>query len=114
STIVSARGVDESSSESSMIPFVKGSILWSTIESMEIFKRMPQNPHFAPLKHSKEFSREALAIGCMVAFSALVDRIARLKMDDVENTADDISDAISELEAHGFSVGVLRDRMSKL
>lgn len=31
-------------------PFMKSSPIWKTIESMEIFEVIPQNPHFLPLE----------------------------------------------------------------
>ncbi|KAG6648040.1 hypothetical protein CIPAW_07G120400 [Carya illinoinensis] len=48
--------------ENRRLPFVKSSPVWKAIESMEIFRIMPQNPHFLPLDKCKEEYREGLAI----------------------------------------------------
>ncbi|CAH8257114.1 unnamed protein product [Arabidopsis lyrata] len=49
--------------ESTMVlPFVKKSQLWKVLESMEVFKTVPQRPHFSPLLDSEEEFREGDAI----------------------------------------------------
>lgn len=96
------------------LPFIKNTILWSTIESMEVFQKMPQKPHFRPLVHCKESSREGLAIGCMVTFSSVVERTSRLQFDDPRNQMDEILETLVELESHGFDVELVRYRVASL
>ncbi|XP_027118650.2 DUF724 domain-containing protein 6-like isoform X3 [Coffea arabica] len=96
------------------LPFVKNTLLWSTLESMQVFQKLPQKPHFQPLEQCKESSREGLAIGFMVTFSSVVERTSRLKFDDPKSTIDDILETLVELESHGFDVGVVRDRVTHL
>lgn len=50
-------------------PFEKCSVAWKDIESMEVFREIPQKPHFLPLLDVKETVREGMAIGYMVTFS---------------------------------------------
>ncbi|KAL3531550.1 hypothetical protein ACH5RR_010872 [Cinchona calisaya] len=96
------------------LPFVKNTLLWSMIESMEVFQKLPQKPHFRPLEHCKESSREGLAIGCMVTFSSVVERTSRMQFGDPKSTIDDILETLLELESHGFDVQIVRHRITDL
>ncbi|GFZ13656.1 polyribonucleotide phosphorylase, putative [Actinidia rufa] len=96
------------------LPFVKTSPLWKTIESMDVFQVMPQKPHFRPLNCCNEGSREGLAIGCMVTFSSLVKKTSELQFDDPRGTIEDILETLLDLEAHGFDVKLLQDRLTLL
>ncbi|XP_057471878.1 DUF724 domain-containing protein 7-like isoform X1 [Actinidia eriantha] len=96
------------------LPFLKTSILWETIESMEIFHMMPQKPHFRPLYSYKESSREGLALGCMVNFSIAVKKISELQFDDPRSSIEDCLGILLDLEGHGFDVKMARDRFTRL
>lgn len=107
-------GTPATQTEVQSLPFVKNTLLWSTVEAMAIFRRIPQNPHFMPLAHCKESSREGIAIGHMVTFVSIVERASRLHYDDPRSTFQEILETISELETHGFDVQVVRDRLTEL
>ncbi|XAR58360.1 hypothetical protein NMG60_11013734 [Bertholletia excelsa] len=96
------------------LPFVKTFPLWETIESMEIFKAMPQKPHFHPLDSCKESSREGLAIGCMVTFSSVVKKTSELQFNDPRSQIEDNLETLVDLEGHGFDVKMVRDRLTRL
>ncbi|KAE8664904.1 NFU domain protein 1 [Hibiscus syriacus] len=96
------------------LPFVKRSPVWRTIESMDIFLIVPQNPHFLPLAESKEEFREGSAIGIMVTFASLFEKISMLHFDEPRDTFDSISESLSDLEKHGFDVTMLQCRLNKL
>ncbi|CAK9145243.1 unnamed protein product [Ilex paraguariensis] len=96
------------------LPFVKNTLLWQTIESMEVFERMPQKPHFHPLVDCKESSREGLAIGSMVTFCSVVERTASLRFDGPRSSIEECLETLVELESHGFDVQVVRDRLTGL
>lgn len=100
--------------ETQSLPFVKNTLLWSTIEAMDIFRRIPQKPHFTPLEHSKESSREGQAIGYMVTFLSIVERTSRLHYDDPRSTFEEIMETLTDLETHGFNVQAVRDRVTEL
>ncbi|XP_010322317.1 DUF724 domain-containing protein 6 isoform X2 [Solanum lycopersicum] len=100
--------------ETQSLPFVKNTLLWSTIEAMDIFRRIPQKPHFTPLEQSKESSREGQAIGYMVTFLSIVERTSRLQFDDPRSTFEEIMETLTDLETHGFNVQAVRDRLSEL
>ncbi|KAG8389591.1 hypothetical protein BUALT_Bualt02G0245000 [Buddleja alternifolia] len=103
--------------EEQSLPFVKSTVLWKTIESMEVFQRIPQRPHFQPLEQFKESSREGLAIGYMVSFSSVVEKASKLQLNDpqsITDECDDILETLSELERQGFDVKVVQDRVTKL
>ncbi|KAL7110888.1 hypothetical protein ACP275_05G054100 [Erythranthe tilingii] len=100
--------------ESQVLPFVKNTVLWTTIESMEAFQKAPQRPHFKPLEQVKESSREGLAIGYMVTFCGVVERALGLRFDSPKSATDDILETTVDLEMHGFDVKVVRDRVNWL
>uniref|UniRef100_A0A5B7A9N5 Uncharacterized protein n=1 Tax=Davidia involucrata TaxID=16924 RepID=A0A5B7A9N5_DAVIN len=100
--------------EDRSLPFVKTFPLWEMIESMEVFRMMPQKPHFRPLDSCKESSREGLAIGCMVTFSSVVKKISELHFDDPRSVFDDSYETLVNLENHGFDVKMVWDRLTGL
>ncbi|BBG99358.1 Agenet domain-containing protein [Prunus dulcis] len=68
-------------------PFVRNFPLWENIDSMDVFKRFPQKPHFHPLLKCKEVCREGSALGEM---------------------------ALADLEMLGFDVTAVWDRLKEL
>lgn len=95
-------------------PFAKRNVAWKAIESMEVFRRIPQRPHFLPLYDFKETAREGMAIGYMVTFSNVVERSSILNIKDPKCDMEDIIEALPNLEANGFDVGMVRNRVMKL
>ena len=96
------------------LPFVKHSLIWETLESMEIFQKMPQRPHFRPLEKYKEDSREGLAIGYMVTFTSVVERISQLQFSSPTNTIISTLETISDLKNNGFDVDSISGRLKEL
>lgn len=96
------------------LPFVKSSLLWKAIDSMEVFRQLPQRPHFQSLGSKKESSREGLAIALMVDFASVVEKTSTLQFDDPRSTIEDNLETLIELEDNGFNVKVIRDRLLKL
>ncbi|XP_016447153.1 DUF724 domain-containing protein 10-like [Nicotiana tabacum] len=107
-------GTPTNQTETQSLPFVKTSLLWGKIESMDIFQRIPQAPHFSPLEKERESSRERLAIGCMVTFSRMAEKTSWLHIDDPRSTFDEILETLSDAEKHGFDVQPVRDRLTEL
>lgn len=95
-------------------PFVKNSPVWSAIDSLEVFKLIPQTPHFRPLSTYKEECREGLAIGCMVTFASLVERIPKLQFDNPRHVFESMLASLFELEQHGFDISLLCNRVNEL
>ncbi|PSR98728.1 DUF724 domain-containing protein [Actinidia chinensis var. chinensis] len=96
------------------LPFVKHSLIWETLESMEIFQKMPQQPHFRPLEEYKEDIREGLAIGYMVTFTNVVERISQLQFSSPTNTIISTLETISDLKNNGFDVDFISGRLKEL
>ncbi|KAE8708182.1 NFU domain protein 1 [Hibiscus syriacus] len=96
------------------LPFVKRSTVWRTIESMDVFRVVPQKPHFLPLAENREEFREGSAIGIMVSFASLFEKISTLHFDEPRDTFDSILESLSDLEKHGFDVTLLQHRLDKL
>ncbi|KAK0581481.1 hypothetical protein LWI29_014260 [Acer saccharum] len=97
-----------------MLPFVKKSHIWKTIESMEVFQIVPQKPHFHPLSETKVEYREGTAIGIMVTFAGLFEKINMLKCDDSMDIFASTLDSLLDLEKHGFDVTLLWKRVDEL
>ncbi|CAI0425051.1 unnamed protein product [Linum tenue] len=97
-----------------VLPFVKRSPAWQLLESMEVFKNISQKPHFLPLMECSEDYREGTAIGMMVTFSNLFEKISNLRIHDARALFDSTLINLSNLESHGFDVTVPRDRINKL
>ncbi|XWS46527.1 hypothetical protein CRYUN_Cryun14cG0075000 [Craigia yunnanensis] len=114
SLAIDARGRSPLLDDDRSLPFVKKSPVWRTIESMDVFQIVPQKPHFQPLAENREEFREGSAIGIMVTFAGLFEKISMLHFDDSRNTLDSILESLIDLEKHGFDVTLLRHRLNKL
>ncbi|XP_021770003.1 DUF724 domain-containing protein 6-like isoform X2 [Chenopodium quinoa] len=100
--------------ESRDLPFVKNSLIWEMIENMEVLKRIPQKPHFLPLYNCKEECREGLAIGSMVTFTSLVERISKSLFSEPKSLLDGYLEALVDLEELGFNVAPVREQLNKM
>ncbi|KAK1280404.1 hypothetical protein QJS04_geneDACA014275 [Acorus gramineus] len=87
-----------------VLPFEKSSPVWKVIDSMEIFHKRPQHPHFQPLEKIPELYREGSAISQMVTFSTLVDGIYKLQFEDSKEKIEDQLKVLTDLERHGFDI----------
>lgn len=104
----------EMKDENQKLPFVKNSPIWKAVESMEIFRKFPQNPHFLPLEKCKEECREGLAIGYMIAFSGIAEKTIKLQIDDPKSKFKSSLEALLELEKHGFDVKAVQARLNEV
>ncbi|KAJ6329004.1 hypothetical protein OIU77_010640 [Salix suchowensis] len=100
--------------ENQSVPFAKRSSVWKTIESMEVFRAIPQKVHFHPLTECKEEFREGSAIGIMVTFASLFDKISSLQLDDCRSILESTLESLLDLEKHGFDITVPRGRLNEL
>ncbi|KAK1307724.1 hypothetical protein QJS10_CPA09g00747 [Acorus calamus] len=97
-----------------VLPFKKKSPVWKVIDSMEIFSKRPQHPHFCPLLEIPELYREGSAISQMVTFSTLVDGIYKLQFEDSKVIIEDQLKALTDLEKHGFDLQPERSFLNSL
>ncbi|XP_056849376.1 DUF724 domain-containing protein 10-like isoform X2 [Raphanus sativus] len=97
-----------------VLPFEKKLPIWKRVESMEVYKRFPQSPHFIPLLESREDCREMSAVGMMLTFSGLLEEVKTLQLNSPISSLNSLSDSFAELEKHGFDVQVPMLRISKL
>lgn len=108
--IVLSDSVDNNQS----LPFVKCSPIWQSIESMEIFQKTPQKPHFSPLVNCNEDLREGLAIAHIVTFSNLMERTSKLRFSDPSSSIERSLEILADLELHGFDVEAVRVRLNDM
>lgn len=105
---------DQARVENQDWPFIKTSPVWSAIDSLEVFKQIPQTPHFNPLRTYKEECREGLAIGCMVTFASLVEKISKLQFDNPRHVFESTLASLNDLEQHGFNISMPCNRVNEL
>ncbi|KAM7271609.1 hypothetical protein ACFE04_030823 [Oxalis oulophora] len=96
------------------LPFVKSAPIWKILESSEVYKKIPQKPHFRPLYEKTKVLREGLALAHVVNFTNIVDIICTLRFDDPRSKFDDILEALSEFDEHGFDTELLKTHLGKL
>lgn len=96
------------------LPFIKESTMWEIVETMEVFRGMPQQPHFHPLEQYEVQFREGMAIGLMVTFANLVESIQKLRITDSIDIFEEKLKALVPLELNGFNVPFIRSRLEKL
>lgn len=98
-----------------VLPFAAKSPLWKIYETMEVFKTMPQSPHFSPLIEStSEDLREGSALGMMASFSILLEKLKDLETDVSVSQLGSLKDSFTKLEKHGFDVTRPLSRIDKL
>lgn len=96
-------------------PFKKKSPVWANIESLEVFKKRPQKPHFGDLKDVDESFREGSAIGLMVTFANVVEDTLELPVDDPNDIINKSLKDLVKLETeHDFNVDFVRVRLTEL
>ncbi|KAG9459295.1 hypothetical protein H6P81_003803 [Aristolochia fimbriata] len=96
------------------LPFPKTPVLWRALESMEVFARFPQNPHFRPLERFSEELREGLAIAQMIGFVNLVEGMRLSRFADPLNGFMERLVVIEDLELHGFTVQGLHSHLLEM
>lgn len=95
------------------LPFVKSSPIWKVIESMDVFEKFPQKPHFHPLVKCKEIHRESSAINNMIKFAYWFERTSKLQEGDSRDGIDGIMEELAKLEELGFNVKVVQDHLNE-
>lgn len=96
------------------VPFVKCSPLWKSVESMEIYRKTEQKPHFSLLSKCREETREGLAIGQMIIFSTVVEKTSKLTFTDPSSVIKRYLQTVADLEKQGFEVEPVRARLMVL
>ncbi|XP_065871782.1 DUF724 domain-containing protein 2-like isoform X2 [Euphorbia lathyris] len=100
--------------EKQELPFTKSTSLWQHVDSLEVFKWLPQNPHFSPLLEENEITREGFAIGSMLNFAGLVGKVSKLKIETPRSVFDRYLEALRKFEMHGFDVKEVVERINKM
>uniref|UniRef100_A0A0D9XT41 Agenet domain-containing protein n=1 Tax=Leersia perrieri TaxID=77586 RepID=A0A0D9XT41_9ORYZ len=96
------------------LPFTKTLALWSLVEAMDLFQKVPQQPHFLPLKRQLPPLREGIALGLMLSYSNFVDVMRKLCITDSMETFEVNIKTLATLKENGFNVEALQHSMTKL
>ncbi|KAF5198250.1 hypothetical protein FRX31_012164 [Thalictrum thalictroides] len=105
---------DEVTMENQTLPFNKRISVWEELEAMEIFRSIPQHPHFRPLEQLSEFLREGQAIGYMLSYAILADKASKAQVDEPRIALERKLNALVDLELLGFYVQPIRARLEEL
>ncbi|CAN4086949.1 unnamed protein product [Withania somnifera] len=99
-----------------VLPFKKNSALWKEFESMEVFTKIPQNPHFSPLSQYEENKREEVALLKMTKYVFFVERIPKLTVAELSSLAliSDMLETIKDLEEYGFDLMQIKRHLNDL
>nr|CAB3452390.1 unnamed protein product [Digitaria exilis] len=100
--------------DESEVPFVKSSELWLHIDAMDVYKKVPQQPHFRPLGKCLPTVREGMALGLMVTFAKSVEEVSRLSITDSIASFKEKITTLHHLEENGFDVQFLRSTLVKM
>lgn len=104
----SSENADMENDINQALPFGRTIALWETLESFEVFKSIPQKPHFRPLESSDEESQEGLALGHMVTFMTIPNKLPELKLDTSASSIERSLKKLNVLEENGFDVKFVR------
>jgi hypothetical protein len=96
------------------VPFVKCSPAWPIINAMDVFKKVPQQPHFHPLRQFMHGLREGMALGLMVSFANSVEAISKSSMADSIASFDEKIATLRLLKENGFNVEFLQRSLIRL
>ncbi|KAJ4795932.1 Tudor/PWWP/MBT superfamily protein [Rhynchospora pubera] len=97
-----------------MHPFQKSCPVWQSLQSLELFTRTPQQPHFKKLDRYCQEMREGMAVGLMVTYTNLVDSTKNLSFDDDVAVIEQKCTCLETLEENGFNVDLIRTRLNHL
>ncbi|KAF5193031.1 hypothetical protein FRX31_017381 [Thalictrum thalictroides] len=100
--------------DNQILPFVKSSHMWRSVESMAVLQLVPQHPHFRPLEKENEELREGIALGNMLSFANMMEKICKASLDDPRSMFENMLNALSDLEEFGFFVLPMQTLLVKL
>jgi chromosome segregation ATPase len=81
---------------------------------MDAFKKVPQQPHFGPLRQFMHGLREGMALGLMVSFVDSVEAISKSSIADSIASFEEKTTTLRLLEENGFNVEFLRCSLTRL
>ncbi|KAL5716293.1 hypothetical protein ACHQM5_018008 [Ranunculus cassubicifolius] len=108
------RGQSYKASENGHMIFTKSFTWWKYVESLEVFRRLPQDPHFRSLNSTNEMLCEGEAIGYMLSFASIVDKTQRAQPNEPKSNLEKILEALTLLEDNGFDVERVQQRIKEL
>ncbi|XP_078177421.1 DUF724 domain-containing protein 6-like [Carex rostrata] len=98
-----------------LLPFEKTSPVWKTLETtLDVFRQIPQTPHFMKLESEYKDKREGAALGLMMTYSILSDSIQRLLIHTEAKVFEEKIACLESLEENGFIVDPIRSRLQQL
>nr|TKW01166.1 hypothetical protein SEVIR_8G161500v2 [Setaria viridis] len=97
------------------IPFVKRlPAIWSIFEDLDMFKKVPQRPHFFPLQEYLPGLREDRALGFMLSIATSAESTSKLSIEDRMEMFENNINELRHLEKYVFTVQHLLHYLNKL
>lgn len=96
------------------LPFVKSSLAWECICSTATYKKMPQKPHFRPLKEHQVQLREGMAMGLVVNFDSVVKNASKLQFSSDITAIEGGLKNLANFKSHGFDVDKVEAGLTQL
>ncbi|KAL6597856.1 hypothetical protein ACP70R_046661 [Stipagrostis hirtigluma subsp. patula] len=105
-----------SAANSSTLPpvFSTSSLLLMPDHKMEVFKMLPQIPHFREVWDCPPEFREGKALGLVVSFANMAESIKNMQIQDESQLYQEKMSHLLDLEENGFEVGALKVRLHDL
>lgn len=100
--------------ESPLLPFVKRSQAWESICSTATYRKMPQKPHFRPLKEYAVEFREGMAMGLVVSFDYVVENTSKLQFSSDITAIEGGLKKLAKFKSHGFDVDKVEAGLTQL
>ncbi|KAL6884552.1 hypothetical protein ACP4OV_010488 [Aristida adscensionis] len=94
--------------------FSTSSFLLMPVYKMEIFKHLPQNPHFHELWDCPPEYREGKALELLLAFTNIAESIKNMRIQDDSQLYEERMSRLLDQEDNGFEVGSLKVRLHNL
>ncbi|KAJ1283921.1 hypothetical protein BS78_03G164200 [Paspalum vaginatum] len=94
--------------------FSTTSLLLMSNHKMEVFNKLPQNPHFREACDCPPEFREGRALGLMLSFANMAESIRNMRIQDGQQHYQEKMNSLLDLEGNGFDVRALKIRLDNL
>ncbi|XP_062117742.1 DUF724 domain-containing protein 7-like [Humulus lupulus] len=95
------------------LPVVKRSTIWELVDSLEVFKKLPQNPQCHLVMAGSKIELEVLALTNKVKFAFVIDQISNMQEATTTDTVDSIIEQLTKLQNMGFDVELLKNYLNE-
>ncbi|XP_030510832.2 DUF724 domain-containing protein 6 isoform X5 [Cannabis sativa] len=96
------------------LPMEKRSAIWEFVDSLEVFKKLPQNPQVQFMAAANDVELQVIALTSKVKFAYVIDMISKLNEETTTTeTVDSLIKQLNKLQNMGFDVELLKNYLSE-